>query len=135
MEVADKPKVKLQELTFEQLAQARAKLTERIRDAEAAVDEIRTKRDKVDREFLARFSQQGLTNVKTNAGTVSIIKRESYSVADRDSFLAWVRDNNALDFLETRVNKKMVETYKEEHEDIPPGINYSAVNTIGQRKS
>jgi hypothetical protein len=134
MEVAEKPKVRITELTFEQLASARSKLTERIREAEAVADEIKAKREKIDREFLARFNQQGLTNVKTKAGTVSIIKRESYSVADRDSFLEWVRNNNALDFLETRVSKKMVEVYKEEHEDLPPGVNYTAANTIGLRK-
>jgi hypothetical protein len=135
VEVVEKPKIRLTDLTYEQLAQARSKLTKQIQDAEAVTDAIKAKREKVDREFLARFSQQGLTNVKTNAGTVSIIKRESYSVADKDAFLGWVREHNALDFLETRVSKKMVEVYKDEHEDLPPGVNYSAANTIGLRKA
>lgn len=133
--VAEKPKVSLSELTYDQLAVTRIKLSDKIREAEAVVDELKQKREKLDVELLSRFNSQGVTNVKTKHGTPYIITRESYSVADKDTFGNWLRDNDAYDFLEMRINKTMAETYKEQHNDLPPGINYSAKLTIGFKKS
>ena len=134
MQVAEKPKAKLSELTFDQMAVYRHKATEQIKAAEEVVAALKAKREKIDVEFLRRFNEQGIQNVRTKHGTPHIIKRESYSVADKDAFMGWVKTNNALDFLEVRAAKHMVEAYKEEHEEIPPGINYSAKLTIGVTK-
>lgn len=135
MEVAEKPKTGISALTYDQLVVTRNKLSEQIREAEAVTDAIKAKREKVDAEFLSRFNTQGVTNVKTNHGTPYIIKRESYTVADKDAYMAWIEQNNALDFLEVRCNKTMVDTYKETHGEIPPGLNYSAKLCIGLKRA
>lgn len=134
MEVVTREKRKLSDLTFDQMAQARNMLSEQIKASDDATSALKAKREKIDVEFLRRFNEQGLQNVKTKHGTPHIIKRESYSVADKDTFMSWVKENNALDFLEVRAAKHMVEAYKEQNEEIPPGINYSAKLTIGVTK-
>lgn len=134
MEVATKEKRKLSDLTFDQMAMARNMLSEQIKAADEVTSALKAKREKIDVEFLRRFNEQGLQNVKTKHGTPHIIRRESYTVADKDTFMSWVKTNNALDFLEVRAAKHMVEAYKEQHEEIPPGINYSAKLTIGVTK-
>lgn len=133
MEVAEK-KTGISELTFDQLTALRNKLSADIKEREDVVDQIKAKRLKVDQEFLRRFNEQGITNVKTAHGTPHVIERTSVSVSDKDAFRQWVVDNNALDFMELRANKPMVVAYKDEHEELPPGLSWSATRTIGVTK-
>jgi len=135
MEVAEKPKLALSDLTYDQLVVARSQLTEKIREAEAVADGFKQKREKIDAEFLTRFNAQGLTNVKTKHGTPYIVTYESFSVSDPETFKGWMRDNDAYDFSETRAKKDMMKSYKEQHNDLPPGISYSATLKIGVKKS
>ncbi len=133
MEVKEKKGIS--ELTYDQLTVLRNNLSAKVKEAEEAVDLIKDKRNKVDAEFLRRFHAEGMTSVKTKAGTPYIITYESFSVADKDTFMGWVDQNDAIDFLEVRANKSMMQAYKEEHKDLPPGVNYSATLKIGVKKS
>lgn len=134
MEAEARPKVGISQLTFDQLAQLRNKLSAEIKAADDIVDALKAKREKVDVEFLKRFNAQGLTNVKTAHGTPYIIERTSVSIANPEVFRDWVLQNGALDFMELRANKNMVVAYKEEHDDLPPGLNWSAKLAIGLKK-
>ena len=134
MQVAEKPKAKLSELTFDQMAVYRHKATEQIKAAEEVVAALKAKREKIDVEFLRRFNEQGIQNVKTKHGTPHIIKRESYSIADKPAYIAWCKATGNEDFMEIRASKTQIDVYKAEHEEIPPGINYSAKLTIGVTK-
>lgn len=134
MEATETRKAKLSELTFDQMAALRLKLNDQIKEAEAAVSAIKVKREKIDTEFLRRFNEQGLQNVKTKHGTPYILERTSVSVADKDAFWSWMEANNAFDFMEVRASKKMVDAFKEEHGDLPPGLNWNASLTIGMTR-
>lgn len=132
MEVKEKKGIS--DLTFDQLTALRNKLSALIKEQEAVVDETKAKRTKIDTEFLRRFHEQGITSTRTKSGTPYIITRTSYSVADRDAYMNWIKENGALDFLEVRCAKNMVDAFREEHNDLPPGINYSATLAIGVTK-
>jgi len=134
MEVATREKRKLSDFTFDEMATVRNKLSEQIKEADLVVAAIKAKREKVDVEFLRRFNEQGIQNVKTKHGTPHIIKRESYSVADKPTYIAWCKATGNEDFMEIRASKSQIDVYKAEHEEIPPGINYSAKLTIGVTK-
>lgn len=133
MEVLEK-KTGISTLTLDQLTALRNKLSAEIKAQDDITDAIKAKRGKVDVEFLRRFNEQGITSVRTSFGTPHIIERTSVGVADKDAFRSWVLENNALDFMELRANKSMVVTYKEEHEALPPGLNWSVARTIGVTK-
>lgn len=97
------------------------------------VAKVKEAMDRIEVLFLQFFEQTGQSSAKTDFGTPYISVRESYSVADRDTFLSWVRENEAWEMLESRVGKSAVEAYKEEHDELPPGINYSAERKVNVR--
>ena len=137
-----KPKKQLDELSFNQLARVRAALTQQIAEAEDVVKGLKAKREKLDVEVLRRFSEQGLSSVKTELGSLHTITRTSVSCADKDVFMEWVLKNDNLDFLEVRPAKAMVSAYMEEIDEttqkakgLPPGLNWSSKLTVGVRKA
>ena len=141
METATKPKKQLSDLTFNQIAKVRSELTMQIAEAEAAVQALKAKREKLDVEVLRRFNEDGMTSVKTEYGSLHTITRTSASCADKDAYMGWIKRTGNWDFLEVRPAKAMIETYMDEVDEstgkkhgLPPGINWSAKATIGMRK-
>ena len=142
MEAVTKPKKQLSDLTFNQIAKVRSELTMQIAEAEAAVQALKAKREKLDVEVLRRFNEDGMTSVKTEYGSLHTITRTSASCADKDAYMGWVKSTGNWDFLEVRPAKAMIETYMDEVDEstgkkhgLPPGINWSAKNTVGMRKA
>lgn len=90
---------------------------------------------KIEQMILAEFNETGQESAKTASGTAYRTVRTSAKVADRDTFLTFVKTNEAWNFIENRVNKTAVEEYMVEHEDLPPGIDISRAATINIRRS
>lgn len=130
-----KEKKGLSELPYNQLAAVRNKLGDEIKAHEDAIKVLKAKRDKVDTEFLRRFNAEGVTSVKTPYGTPYIITRTAASVADKDAFMSWMRENDTFDFMNISANKTMVAEYVAKNEALPPGINWTAIREIGLKKS
>lgn len=142
MEAVTKPKKQLSDLTFNQIAKVRSELTMQIAEAEEAVKALKAKREKLDVEVLRRFNEDGVTSVKTEYGSLHTITRTSASCADKDAYMGWIKSTGNWDFLEVRPAKAMIETYMDEVDEstgkkhgLPPGINWSAKNTVGMRKA
>lgn len=91
--------------------------------------------EKIEGALLDQFNKLGVDSMKTAAGTAYKSIQTSATVADWDTTLRWIIENDMLPMLERRVNKTVVEAYREEHAALPPGINYSAVQTINIRRS
>ncbi len=141
MEAAVKPKKQLSDLNYNQLAKIRGDLTQQIANAEEVVKGLKAKREKLDVELLRRFNEEGVTSCKTTFGSLHIITRTSASAADPAAFRAWCESTGNIDFMEVRPAKTMIATYMDEVDEatgqkkgLPPGINWSAKNTIGMRK-
>lgn len=90
---------------------------------------------KIEQLLLKEFNETGQDSAKTKSGTAYRSTRTSAKVADRDSFLAFVRDTEGWDFLESRVNKTAVEAFMEENGELPPGVDVSRAVTINIRRS
>lgn len=91
--------------------------------------------EKIEQKLMAYFNETGLESVRTGAGTAYRSIKTTASVADRDIFLDFVRDHDAWELLETRAAKKAVEDYRAANDELPPGVNWSAVATINVRRS
>lgn len=91
--------------------------------------------DKIEAVLLQMFEDNGLTSVRTTSGTAYKSTRTSATVADWDQTLDYVRKNELWNLLERRVSKQAVEQFKEEHEDLPPGVNYREEVTVNVRRS
>lgn len=89
---------------------------------------------KYEGKLLEVFGKLGVTNVSAAGGTAYISKATKASVADWDTFLEWVQKNDAWHMLEKRAAKSAVDEFREEQDDLPPGINYSEAMTIKVRR-
>lgn len=124
--------IKIDELTkkYNRLREIKALYDKEHKEKTAKVKEGMQKIENIMLQF---FEETGQSSAKTSFGTPYVTLRESYSVADRDTYIEWVKDNGAWEFLESRVSKSAVEAYKEETGELPPGINYSAERKVNVR--
>jgi hypothetical protein len=79
--------------------------------------------DDIELELMSFLNATGQESANTKAGTFFKRTTTSAKVADRDMFLHFVIENDALNFLESRVNKTAVEEYITEHKTVPPGVS------------
>lgn len=91
--------------------------------------------EKAELFFLTKLNQDGTESVKTKAGTFFKTTKTSATVASRETFLSWVRSNDQWDLADIRAAKVNIAKYKEEHKDIPPGINWHEEITVNIRKA
>jgi hypothetical protein len=75
----------------------------------------------------------GVDNVKTSQGTAYSSTRYTASLADPAIFMDFVKKNNLYDLLDRKANVTAVKDYVEEHKVLPPGVNLSAIKTVGVR--
>jgi hypothetical protein len=95
----------------------------------------KTKQARIESLLLQRFQAEGIDSIKSPAGTAYTTKRTSVSLADPDVYLDWVKANDAWDFLDRKANKTAVVAYREQHDDLPPGVNWSEELVVGVRRS
>jgi hypothetical protein len=91
------------------------------------------KMDKIESALLKYFSEKGMQSCRTKHGTPYITERMSVKVVDREAYLAYVLENNALPFLESKANTTAVKEYMEEHEDTPPGVKVTVERKVNVR--
>lgn len=87
--------------------------------------------------LMGEIARTGLKNLPTKHGTAYITRAESVTVADWDAFFGYVLENEKFELLEHRAAKTgCLEIMGDERQHpLPPGLNYSAVQKIGVRKS
>lgn len=101
------------------------------------IDELKELQEKREGFLLGELTKLGLQNLKTPAGvTVYKTKTESVTMGDWDSALAWVKENDAWEFLTRGFAKKAVLEHMGENRETapPPGCNYVAKLSVGIRK-
>ncbi len=95
----------------------------------------KSKQDKIEVEFLRRFHKRGVDSVSArNIGTAYMSERTSYTVSDKDAFIEHVKQHDAYELIESRVNKTAAQQYKEVHQDLPPGVNHTATQVVNFRR-
>ncbi len=95
----------------------------------------KAKQNKIEVEFLRRFQDRGIDNVSSrDIGTAYRSTRSSATVADWDALLGHVKENDAWEMLERRVNKTAIQQFKEAEGDLPPGINWSETQVVNFRR-
>lgn len=89
----------------------------------------------IEATLLTEFQKLGTESMRTSAGTAYKSTRSSATVADWEQVLEYVKQNEMWDLLERRVSKAAVEEFKEEYQDLPPGVNWREEVTINVRRS
>lgn len=98
----------------------------------AKVDEVL---NKIESALLKTFDTTGMDSVRTEFGTAYTSTRSTASIADPDAFMTFCKENNAWHMLQKRVAQASVEQYKDEHEALPPGIDWRVERTVNIRRS
>jgi hypothetical protein len=75
------------------------------------------------------------TAIKTKSGTVYLSTRYSASLADPEVFFQFVLANEAYELLDRRANSTACKDYVTEKGSLPPGVNLTAIKTVGVRRA
>lgn len=131
--------MKVADMTVAELTKLYIQLRDRRAQRKAAYVESdesdKQKQEKIEAILLKRFQDEGVDSSKTEFGTAYKSVKTSVSVADRDSYLEWVAANENWAFLDVKANKTAVDAYKEEYNDLPPGLNWREEIAINVRRS
>ena len=113
----------------DQKAQMKAEFDEQVAPLQA-------KMDKLEAKLLEVFNQTGMDSAKTEFGTAYSTVRTTASVADRESFMDFVKANEEWALLEVRVSKTAVEQFRSANDnELPPGINIREERVVNVRRS
>lgn len=96
---------------------------------------IEEKMLKIEGKLLEVLDQTGGKSLRTPHGTVYMSVRSYASVADREAFFNYVKQNEEWPLLESRANKTAVQEYRDLHQDLPPGINWREERIVNIRRS
>lgn len=102
---------------------------------DAKVAPLNEKMDKLEAKLLDVFNQTGMDSVKTEFGTAYATTRVTASVADKEVFMAHVREHDDWGLLEVRASKTAVDQYRSVHDDIPPGVSMREERVVNVRRS
>jgi hypothetical protein len=80
--------------------------------------------------FLTKFNAK---SVKTAHGTCYQSTHYTASLADPEAFMNFVVANQQFDLLDRKANATACRDYVAEHKTLPPGVNISAIKTVGVR--
>lgn len=84
--------------------------------------------------WLQEFLQQTkVDSAKTKHGTVYSSTKFTASLADPEAFMKFVKEHDMFELMDQKANANAVKDYVAEHKNLPPGVNLSAVRTIGVR--
>lgn len=90
--------------------------------------------EKIERYFLTQMAKMGLESLPTSAGVAYKTAKTSATVADPAMFRKWIIDNESWHFSDLKANKTAIAAFKEEHDDLPPGINWREEITVNVRR-
>jgi len=94
-----------------------------------------TAMQKIEDRFQKVMQDQNLENLKTENGVAYRADRVSVTVADWDTFYAYVVENDAAYLLEKRASKVAAEEILEETGELPPGLNMNRSVKINVRRA
>ena len=91
--------------------------------------------DKLEGALLEFLDASGANSFASDSGTAFKTTHTSATVADKDTFMKFVRETEQWEALDIKANKTFVSEYIEENQEIPPGVKISKISTVGvQRK-
>ena len=126
-------------MTLDELVGAYVKLRQKKAALKGEYDEkvkpVDAAMARIEGALLDVFNASGVESLKTPHGTAYSTTKTSATVADWDSFLAYVKASDAWELLEHRASKVAVEQFKAANDELPPGINWSSVKAVNFRQN
>lgn len=117
---------------YVELRDKKAELATAAKEKIARIDVVL---DKMEAALLVALEQSGAESFKTDQGTAYKTDKVSCTTADKTVFLEFIRANDLWPLLDARPLKAAIEEYKNEHGDIPPGLNWRSEKVVNVRRS
>jgi len=98
--------------------------------------ELKNDLDIIAQQMLIKCNESNATSIKTNEGTVVKKLSERFTLSDRSSFDAFVREHDAIELYEARIHQGNFKEFISERGDegLPPVVNVMREFTIVVRK-
>ena len=114
----------------------KAKIDELTKEYDSEVEKLKAQLDEIKIGMKEQMKATGVSSVKTEFGTVSLVTKTRYSTQDWDSFKRFVVEHEVVDLLEKRIAQANMAKFIEENPGlVPPGLNSMAEYDIRVLKS
>jgi hypothetical protein len=123
------------ELAAEKYLQVRNAIDALEREHKATKAKLMEKLVAVENWMTAKAQEDGLESVKTNFGTAYWSTHHTATVASREEFFAYCKENDSWDMVEARASKLGVKSFIEANGAPPPGVNFSSTRVFNLRKA
>lgn len=100
-----------------------------------SMEKVNLAMEKLEGELLRHLNDTGGDSLKCADGTVYKSMQTSASVKDPDAFKKWLLETEEWEALDLKANKTYVKEYADEHGVVPPGVNFTQMQTVGVRRS
>lgn len=115
----------------------------RLRDYKKAADEefkksmekVNLAMGKLEAQMLEHLNESGANSIACDQGTVYRNTQYSATVEDRETFRNWVITNEEWEAVDLKANKTFVKDYANEKGEVPPGVKFTQMHTVGVRRS
>lgn len=124
--------------TMAEVATKAFKLRTQIEDEESAFKRSKKEKssllEKLENWMLAKLQEEGTQRMAVpGVGTVFIQKTTSVKIEDWDVTLEWIKEHDRYDMLNHAINKTATVQHIEDTGSPPPGVSYTAINTVGMQ--
>jgi hypothetical protein len=115
-------------IPLEKLVQIYRKIKERVdlltQEYDTQLEILKAQQEEIKFALKDMMKTSGVTSLRTNYGTVSLMTKTKYSTQDWDSFKRFILEHEAVDLLEKRVaQSNMAQFLTENPGVVPPGLN------------
>ncbi len=126
-------------MNFEEASMEYLRLREEVAaieaDAKAQVQALKQSMAEIEAEITEAAEAAGLETIKTKVGTAYWSVHSNASVANPSAFMDYVRKKKAWSLMEVRASRTAVKAFVEEHQEPPPGVNFSSVKIFNLRRN
>ena len=120
-----------EQLSADRLAKIYVKIRDKRRELAKQDDELKAQLELVQAELLEICKAQGASTIRTPHGTISRRIFKTYWTSDWDSFVHFLKEQDAFSLLQQRINGTNMDQFLEENPDLhPPGLNADQTQTI-----
>lgn len=126
------------ETDVNQMVEVYIRIRDEINKIKTAADnqaaELEKQKQVIEDELRKVLQGTGGSSISCKSGTVFVSEQTSAKVADWNTFIAYVKANEAWHLLNHAVNKTAVKEHVDTNEALPPGIDFSRRLNIQVRR-
>ena len=101
----------------------------------AKVAGLKQAQEGIEAYLMGLANQTGQTSFGcAGVGTAFITTENSCTVANKEAFMSFVREQDAWPLLDVKANKTNTKQYLDAHNELPPGVNWTSMKVIQIRR-